>query len=274
MKASSVTTQPFLRWAGSKRKLVPVLRKYFSKKYDRYVEPFAGSACLFFSLDVNEAILGDLNGELIRTYREVKHRLPLVLDELACLRKSKKLYYQLREIDPTELQGPARAARFIYLNRFSFNGLFRTNLRGKFNVPYGGVDSGKLPSVKVLTACSKRLRNVKLISGDFESTMALCKRGDFVYLDPPFSVKGRRVFREYHQNSFCSGDIGRLAKALRDLDENGIAFLVSYADSEEGRTLSHGFETRRVRVKRSIAGFSENRKSAYELLITNMESNQ
>src|SRR5580658_6327776 len=130
---------PFLRWAGSKRRLLPTLQTFWTKKHKRYIEPFAGSACLFFAIKPPKAILGDLNPELISTYIEVKYRLPGVLAELAKLPPwNKREYLRLRSLDTATLEPRARAARFIYLNRFCFNGIYRTNLKGQFNVPYSG----------------------------------------------------------------------------------------------------------------------------------------
>src|SRR5947207_1539399 len=119
--------QPFLRWAGSKRQLLPSLSVYWNSQYTRYVEPFAGSACLFFHLKPKQALIGDVNDDLIATYREVKYRASEVTSSLKDLKKGPQAYYDLREIDPFLLTPSERAARFIYLNRFCFNGLYRTN---------------------------------------------------------------------------------------------------------------------------------------------------
>src|SRR5580692_10615120 len=150
---------PFLRWAGSKRRLVPVLKTFWTKKHKRYVEPFAGSACLFFAIKPPKAILGDLNPELIATFIEVKYRIAAVLRELKALEpEDKEEYLRLREIDIATMSPPARAARFIYLNRYCFNGIYRTNLAGKFNVPYSGVRCGALPQDEVFKGCARMLQ--------------------------------------------------------------------------------------------------------------------
>src|SRR5438105_4236280 len=125
----------FLRWAGSKRQLLPILTDLIGNDFSRYVEPFAGSACVFFDLMPDKALLGDINSELIRTYIEVKYRVTDVIEQLSEWRKSKKHYLELRLIDPGSLSRSARAARFIYLNRCCFNGLYRTNRQARFNVP-------------------------------------------------------------------------------------------------------------------------------------------
>src|SRR5580658_5843889 len=127
---------PFLRWAGTKRRLLPILRTSGPSKHKRYVEPFAGSACLFFAIKPPKAILGDLNPELIATYMEVKHRIGGVLEELRKLPAADRHEYgRLRKADPKAMTKARRAARFIYLNRYCFNGIYRTNLKGQFNVP-------------------------------------------------------------------------------------------------------------------------------------------
>lgn len=260
--------QPLLRWAGSKRQLVPTLSKYFDPdRHARYVEPFAGSACLFFSLKPKRAILGDINGELIRTYRDVKYRFEDVTNRLRRFRKSKKEFLRRRKPTKRSSSRSHRAARFIYLNRCCFNGLYRTNVRGGFNVPYGGKGSGPIP--KDLRQHARVLRSAVLVSGDFEKVLARTKPGDFVYLDPPFSVDSRRVFREYDSTQFDFGSIWRLRVWLEDLAANKINFLVSYAVCKEARFLGAGFQTRVVRVRRNIAGFAKHRRCARELLIFN-----
>lgn len=265
----SVGTVPFLRWAGSKRRLVPILRTYWRPDYKRYLEPFAGSACLFFSLNPARAILGDVNAELISTYLEVKYRLDALLDRLSTQRRSRHEYERQRSLNPNELSPPARALRFIYLNRYCFNGLYRTNLKGEFNVPYGGRGSGDLPSAEALRKCSKGLMNAHLVAGDFERVLRHAQKGDFVYMDPPFAVRARRVFNEYHPDSFGGDDIERLRIWMEKLDKRGISFLVSYAESAEADLLAKGFARRHVSVRRNIAGFAAHRSHSHEILISN-----
>jgi DNA adenine methylase len=267
--AQPAVSPRFLRWAGSKRRLVPILRTYWKSDYTRYLEPFAGSACLFFSLNPPKAVLGDVNADLISTYMEVKYRTDALIRKLSALQRSKQQYKKLRSAVPANLARTARAARFIYLNRFCFNGLYRTNLKGEFNVPYGGKKSGNVPSAKVFKLCSKRLKKTRLISGDFERVLQQARKGDFVYMDPPFAVRSRRLFSEYHPDTFCGEDIARLRMWMEKLDKKGISFLVSYAESAEARVLAAGFACRRVSVKRNIAGFAGDRSNSVEILISN-----
>ena len=261
---------PFLRWAGSKRQLLPVLKTFWTKKHLRYVEPFAGSACLFFSIKPRRAILGDLNSELIATYIEVKYRIAEVLKELARLGSANKEKYEwLRAIDPSTLTAPTRAARFIYLNRFCFNGIYRTNLAGQFNVPYSGVGCGNLPKEEVFRKCSQRLRKARFINTDFEGVLKQAVKGDLVYMDPPYAVRARRVFREYDPSTFTYEDTTRLRLWMERLDRAGIDFVVSYAESDEANLLKKNFSYRTVAVRRNIAGFASHRMCTNELLISN-----
>ncbi|HSB09560.1 MAG TPA: Dam family site-specific DNA-(adenine-N6)-methyltransferase, partial [Blastocatellia bacterium] len=227
----------FLRWAGSKRKLLPVLLDLVPLQFDRYVEPFAGSACLFFSLQPGRAILSDINDELISTYREVTLRTEEVIGYLSALELTKDAYYRVRAVNPYDLSGPLRAARFIYLNRLCFNGLYRTNKRGEFNVPFGGYRCGPIPSADSLRTSAVLLRRATLVSCSFEQTLDRVKSGDFIYLDPPYCIRSRRVFNEYSHFSFGSDQLAGLRQHLDRLDRMGIPFLVSYGASWEGREL-------------------------------------
>jgi len=261
---------PFLRWAGSKRRILPVLRTYWNESYKRYLEPFAGSACLFFSLNPPRAILGDLNPELIAAYLEVKYRVEGVIGHLAKLRQSKRQYLALRSLSPCRLDASVRAARFIYLNRFCFNGLYRTNLEGKFNVPYSGERCGGLPPADLLRECSRSIRRARLMNADFGGVLERAEKGDFVYMDPPFAVRARRVFREYGPSTFTHEDITRLRSWMEKLTAAHIDFVVSYAECDEADMLRKGFAYQTVSVRRNIAGFAANRTLHNEVLISNI----
>jgi DNA adenine methylase len=262
---------PFLRWAGSKRRLLPALQTFWTKKHKRYIEPFAGSACLFFAIKPPKAILGDLNPELVATYIEVKYRLAAVLKELRDLPGAdREAYKRLRETDTATMTGPARAARFIYLNRFCFNGIYRTNLLGKFNVPYSGDRCGNVPKDELFKKCSRRLQTARFVRGDFEKVLKNVEKGDLVYMDPPYAVRARRVFREYDPSTFTHGDIKRLRGWMEKLNAARINFVVSYAESDEADVLRKHFSYETVSVRRHIAGFAAHRALTNELLISNI----
>jgi DNA adenine methylase len=259
----------FLRWAGSKRKLLPRLLDRLPERFDRYVEPFAGSACLFFAIKPPRAVLGDINKDLIDTFTAVRDHVEDVIERLGHMRRSKSGYYRMRAIAPDSLPAAERAARFIFLNRFCFNGLYRTNRQGIFNVPYGGERSGRLPSAEFLKQCASALRGVTLMASSFEETLTIVRQGDFVYLDPPYCIQSRRVFNEYSNASFGSDQLTTLRGHLERLHRMGVPFLVSYGQSREASDLGDGFNCQYMVVQRQIAGFAADRKKSREMVITN-----
>ncbi len=261
--------KPFLRWAGSKRQIVKRLAEHWPGGNTRYVEPFAGSACLFFELEPRSALLGDINSDLIEMYEVVCKNPRDLRRSLSRWKNDRTEYYRVRKMTPSALSDVDRAARFIYLNRFCFNGLYRTNGSGHFNVPYGGGKSGSIPSVEMLNEASRLLSRSDLISGDFEQVLQDVKSTDFVYLDPPFSMTERRSFTEYAPETFGQRDMVRLRAAIENLDKLGATFLLSYADCDEGKQLVKDFPTYRVETKRNIAGFPGSRRPATELVVTN-----
>lgn len=228
-----------------------------------------GSACLFFALAPKAALLTDLNQELVATFLQVRDHPFAVADHLVRCALTKSEYLRLRAMRPDKLTAAAVAARFIYLNRYCFNGLYRTNLKGEFNVPYAPNGTGQLPTRRLLRKCAVLLKNAKIQACDFDNTIDRVRKGDFVYLDPPFVVERRRVFREYSSKIFTHEDLARLKRALKRIDAAGATFVVSYADSREGRDALSRWEVARVRTRRNIAGFHEHRGFAYELLATN-----
>ncbi|MEA2165830.1 MAG: adenine methylase [Thermoanaerobaculia bacterium] len=258
-----------IRWAGSKRSLLPELRASVPETFSRYVEPFVGSACLFFDLQPKEAILSDLNEELIGMYRAVRRDPYLVLEAFRRLPRGKKAYYRIRGEDPKLLASSTLAARFLYLNRFCFNGLYRTNMSGRFNVPYGPPQKPLVVFEDDVIKAGIVLRRAELFSWDFARTIDLVEKGDFVYLDPPFVLDERRVFTEYLPGSFSRDDIGRLSEALQVIHQRGATFLLSYASCCEAQKLTKPWKHRTVWTRRNIAGFSGARRGDHEILASN-----
>jgi len=268
-RATDRQVKPLLRWAGSKRPQLPRLRTFWSESHTGYVEPFAGSACLFFAIAPLEAVLGDANRELIDFYKVVRREPERLYRRLCRIRRDTATYQKWRSIDPQSLDQETRALRFIYLNRNCFNGIYRTNLDGKFNVPMGK-EQGAYLSKAELMRCSELLQRASLVTGDFAKTVSHVKAGNFVYLDPPYAVGSRRVFREYGKHTFGTPDISRLSKSLSEIREIGADFLVSYADCREARAMAAQWNAIRLPIRRNIAGFAGARKNAYEWLITNL----
>jgi DNA adenine methylase len=261
--------RPLLRWAGSKRRQVGRLKLFWKKRHKRYVEPFAGSACLFFELDPGAAILGDNNSALMEFYRIARWRPKQLHWRLCHIPRNERTYYRWRdELATAPLDRETLALRFLYLNRNCFNGIYRTNIQGSFNVPFGDRQGSYFARGDALE-CARMLRNATLVSGDFAQTLKLVRKGDFVYLDPPFAVKSRRIFRHYGEKSFNTSDVKRLSKELDRLDKLGADFVVSYADSNEARTLAGDWNSVRLPIRRYVAGFVDKRRKAYEWIVSN-----
>ena len=260
---------PFIRWAGSKRKQIPLLRSFWNPSFGRYVEPFMGSACLFFALNPRKALLADTNSELIRAFQAVRDHPRAVSNRLAKIPHGKRSYYSVRKLVPCHLDSIDAAARFIFLNRFCFNGLYRTNESGSFNVPYASSGTGDLPTFSELQIISQALSVCSIRQSDFEKTLVQTRLGDFVYLDPPYAVGNRRVFRQYGPSSFGLHDLQRLADSLTTLDKRGVKFLLSYAACAEASHFFKPWPQKKIFIQRNIAGFVAHRRLAGEVLISN-----
>lgn len=269
----NTTTKPFLRWAGSKRQSVPRLSKLWSESFKRYIEPFAGSSCLYFNIKPSKAILSDVNHELMETYETLRD-FPIELHRsMTALPRNKSTYYHERSKKPQSLSKFDRAVRFLYLNRNCFNGIYRTNKKGEFNVPFAGQRVASYPSVIDFINCSKLLKGAQIAACDFETTLEKTEKEDFVFIDPPYALSNRRMFSEYGPEcgNFDLSDLGRLKNCMQSMEKRGSIFVVTYADCSEARSLAKGWNSKRWAVHRQVAGFSTNRRMSYELIITNSD---
>jgi DNA adenine methylase len=246
-----------------------MLKTFWNDSFGRYVEPFAGSAALFFAIRPRRALLGDLNEDLVQAFQAVAADAKAVSKALHRLEPGRLSYYLVRALRPDSLSSAERAARFIYLNRFCFNGLFRTNSRGEFNVPYGAPKTDNVPTAEHLESCGELLRRASITHADFRETLAHVRSGDFVYLDPPYAVSNRRVFIEYGSSVFSAKDLRELGELLAEIASHGATFLVSYADCQEARRALGRWPWRRIPVRRHVAGFSGARRTQYELFFSN-----
>ncbi|MBK8466326.1 MAG: Dam family site-specific DNA-(adenine-N6)-methyltransferase [Chloracidobacterium sp.] len=262
-------SNPILRWAGSKRKILADLVMHAPVDYLRYIEPFAGSACLFCALNPPKAVLGDINPELLHCYQVIKEHPRLLARKARSIPNDEPTYYHQRQLNPNDLEPIDRAARFIYLNRYCFNGIYRTNRHGYFNVPRG-VKTGSIQEESIFYRLSVALRNAELRCGDFSVCLSDITAGDFVYLDPPYAVPGKRDSGEYGVGSFQVADITRLVEALHEIENKGAHFLLSYVECPTlVDLLPKAWNQTRLRVRRHIAGFSQHRTSVIEVLVSN-----
>jgi DNA adenine methylase len=272
ISARAEALPPLLRWAGSKRKLLSQLLSHIPVNYKRYVEPFSGSACLFFALRPKTAIIADLNAQLIETYQIVRDHPLKTARALATMSGEAAEYYRVRNQAPEKLNDIERAARFIYLNRHCFNGVYRTNKSGKFNVPLG-TRLGTIPNEKHFNRCARALRSAELVSADFEFVLQKVRKGDFVYLDPPYAKNNSRMRGEYGYHSFAVPDLSRLRESLENVDQVGATFLLSYANCPEIGAIQHSWFSYEIRVRRQVGGFTKHREVVSEVLISNRHFN-
>jgi DNA adenine methylase len=264
----------FLRWAGSKKQLSELLANCWYAAQGaggsgRYIEAFCGSASLFFRLKPEQALLIDINRPLIECYQVVRSAPIKLFEKLESYEQSKSYYYALRGVDTSILTKTERAARFIFLNRYCFNGLYRTNQKGVFNVPYGASRNGTLPNLPQLRESAVTLRAAELYCGDFEIIFKKIRPGDFVYLDPPYAKRNHSLDFQYGPDVFGVQDLQRIVALLRHIDSVGAFFVFSYAKCDDIQPLIDEWGAHEVDVKRTIAANSAKRMKSTEVLIAN-----
>lgn len=270
--------KPFIKWAGGKARLVPEILARLPESIDTYYEPFVGGAAVFFALAARKrfkrAVLSDLNTELVDVYRAVKGNVRDVVLKLEEHRQGhgKDYYYQMRSVDPGTLNRAERAARIIYLNKTCYNGLYRVNRAGQFNVPMGRYVNPAICDEPLLRAASRALHGVQLEVLDFQQACERPVPGDAVYFDPPYVPVSRTAsFTAYHSTDFVEADHRRLASLLLDLKKKGVSAALSNSDTELTRELfeRRGLKSERVKMNRSINSTCDGRGEVSELLVSN-----
>jgi DNA adenine methylase len=260
--------KPFLKWAGGKRWLTHSYFHLFPDNYERYIEPFLGGGAIFFRLSPNEAILGDINYELIETYNAIKTNWRKVVELLSSHQKhhSHDYYYEIRSSIPNTKA--KRAARFIYLNRTCWNGLFRVNLAGEFNVPIG-TKSTVISDEDNFKGWAKILRHAKLLQRDFEILVDEARKNDLLFVDPPYTVTHNlNGFVKYNERLFSWEDQERLFHALCRAKHRGVKIIATNAFHKAVRALySKKFKLIEAKRFSGISGDSFHRKSIEEYII-------
>lgn len=272
-----MTAQPFVKWAGGKRQLLDELVKYVPKRIRRYYEPFVGGGALFFRLADEQrfetASISDSCSDLVNAYRTVasdRYRLAEQLRALEALyeKTPEETYYRVRAENPKELNIVDRAARFIFLNKAGFNGLYRLNKKGGFNVPWGKRDVVTTHDAENLKRCSSALAQVSISLADFESSVAEARAGDFVYFDPPYMPTSKTSsFVAYSQDGFNADAQKRLANVFVGLALRGVDVMLSQADVPEARELYAGAHIVEVEGRRAVNCQSDKRGKVGELIV-------
>jgi DNA adenine methylase len=272
---SNDVSKPFLRWAGGKNWFVKHL-EYIAANLDfrNYHEPFLGGGSVFFSLEIpNRAYLSDLNKDLISTYSTLKKYPEEIIEKLRAFKNTESFYYKIREMSYDDSIG--KAARFIYLNQTSFNGIYRVNLKGKYNVPYGYRTKNFLEP-EVLRAVSSSLKKATLLKGDFDIVRDRIEKKDVVFLDPPYTVSHNdNGFIKYNQKLFSLEDQKRLSLLIDFIKSKGAYYILTNAAH---KTIDEIFEKGDYKLKLNraslIGGINAERGQTTEYVFTNIHPNK
>lgn len=262
---AAAVAQPFLKWPGGKRWLWKTLQSLVPTSFNTYFEPFFGGGAIFFSLSPKVAVLSDVNPELINAHIQVRDDVEAVIARLKKLSVSRESYLRMR--DARFRSKLSQAVRFIYLSKTAFNGMYRVNRRGEFNVPFAGQLDRKLFNPDVLRVASQRLQGSTLRVRDFSESINAANRGDFVYCDPPYTVlHNNNGFLRYNERLFSWSDQGRLAELSRAAVARGAFILVSNAGTEHVRELYRGFHAITAQRASCVSASTTSRGQVSEFL--------
>jgi DNA adenine methylase len=274
-------SRPFLKWAGGKTQLLPELVKYYpTDSVNRYFEPFLGSGAVFFHfkamVNPESSFLWDNNLELIQTFQAVRDDVERVIEllrehESVHSKEGKEHFLKIRKIRAKKVTKPSDiAARLIYLNKTCFNGLYRVNSRGEFNVPFGKYLKPSILNEEGLRKASRQLAGADIAEKDFRMVLCDAEAGDFVYLDPPYHPRSETAyFTSYTRDSFGEKDQRELAEVYRALDKKGCLLVLSNSDTTLVRQLYKDFQKVEVTARRNINSRGDRRGPIKERLVVN-----
>ena len=266
---------PFLKWAGGKRQLLPQMEEHFHKHYNRYIEPFIGGGAVFFHLLPVNSIISDNNPDLVNCYKIIKEDVEGLIKSLKKHRYEKNYYYEIRALDRdvkkfADLSDVEKASRSIYLNKTGYNGLYRVNSKGLFNVPFGRHKNPKICDETNLRNVSQILKKVEIFLGSFEICLDFAEKDDFIYFDPPyFPLSDTALFTSYTKNSFDKSSQIKLFEVFKELNRRGCNLMLSNSYTEFILDLYKDFKIITLKAKRNINSNSQKRGLINEVLILN-----
>ena len=271
---------PVLKWVGGKRQLLDEITPLLPKRISTYCEPFLGGGAVLFARQPKNAIVNDLNSDLILVYEVIRDDVDSLIVSLQKHENTSDYFYQLRDLDRDResykrLSKVDKASRIIYLNKTCYNGLFRVNASGEFNTPFGHYKNPNIVNEPVLRAVSKYLSagNIQLFSEDFEATLQRIPKGGFVYLDPPYDpVSDTADFTEYSRGGFDKTEQVRLKECCDALTQRGVRFLLSNSATAFIKELYANYTIKTVHAKRAINSDATKRGAVEEVLIQNYGS--
>jgi DNA adenine methylase len=268
------TASPVVKWAGGKRQILAQIRRRLPKTMDTYYEPFVGGGAVLFALAnrkaFKRAVINDMNKELMDTYLALSTgKVKGIVDILIDYPNTREFYNEIRALVPSEIpEIEVRVARFIYLNKTGFNGLYRVNQRGGFNTPFGKYPNPNYCDKAGLMEAARALEGVTVECGDFATSVASAKPGDVVYFDPPYlPVSETANFTSYTEDGFNLPAHERLASTFRELADRGVAVLLSNADVKRARALYTGYRISRIQARRNINSDGDKRGEVSEILV-------
>ena len=271
-----IKPEPFLKWAGGKSQLLKQFECFLPSKFNNYLEPFVGAGSVFFylyntgRLKGKKIILIDSNEELINCFLVIKENVERLISILKGPKyvNKKEVYYRIRAEEPKDRF--ERAARTIYLNKTCFNGLYRVNSKGKFNVPFGRYKAPLICDSRNLRAVSIALKNVKILCDDFEKSLEYAGKRDFIYFDPPYQPLSKTSnFTSYTKDAFSEEDQKRLCEVFKRLDKMGCKIILSNSDTHFIRKLYKKYRIETVYAKRAINCKPSGRGVIKELVVLN-----
>lgn len=279
-----ILVAPVVKWAGGKRQLLNQIIKYMPEVFSTYFEPFLGGGAVLFELQPGRAVVNDISSELINIYQVIKDNVEELIEDLKKHQNNKEYYYELRRQDRDRMKyerlSPVqRASRMIYLNKTCYNGLFRVNKAGEFNTPFGNYKKPNIVNENVLRAVSGYFNkaDITITCRDFEDALQEAKKGDFVYLDPPYDpLSDTASFTGYDKGGFDRDEQIRLKKVCDKLNEKGVKFLLSNSATDFIKELYHDYRNYRVEVihaKRAINSKADKRGAIDEVLVMNYDDN-
>lgn len=269
-------TYPIVKWVGGKRQLMFELLENMPKSYNRYFEPFIGGGALFFELQPEKAYISDMNEELINLYSVVKNNVYELIDELKKHKISKEYFMNIRNIDRTKeykkWSAIQKASRFIYLNRTCFNGMYRVNSKGEFNVPFGNYKNPRIIDENNLINCSNLLQKTEIKNADFSEILNCIQSGDFVYFDPPYvPLNETSSFTSYTKDGFDIDMQFKLREVCNELDSMGVKFMLSNSDTKFVNEVYENYNIKKVFASRQINANPNGRGKITEVLVKNYD---
>lgn len=275
--AKNKLAAPVVKWVGGKRQLLDEIAPRLPERITTYCEPFLGGGAVLFSLQPRNAIVNDLNADLMLVYEVIRDDVELLIAALEQHENTAEYFYNIRDLDRDknayrEMSAVERASRIIYLNKTCYNGLFRVNASGEFNSPFGHYKNPNIVNAPVLRAVSKYLtaNNIQLLHIDFEEVLQRVPRGGFVYLDPPYDpVSDTASFTGYNRGGFGREEQERLKRCCDELAARGVRFLLSNSATSFIKELYTGYTVEIVHAKRAINSDASKRGAVEEVLIRN-----